>query len=482
MADKRDHWGSSLGFILAAAGSAVGLGNLWKFPYIAYDNNGGAFVLVYLVCIALVGMPIMMAEILIGRRAQASTVPAFLVLDKEIPGTKRWTFIGWMGVFGGLAILCFYAVVAGWSLSSFWQCMNWTISGYERPATDAFGNFLANSKLQLGLTFTFSAVTALIVMRGISGGIEKATKILMPVLLSILVLLFFNSFRMEGVGEALGFLFNPSFENLNQHGVLEALGHAFFTLSLGMGAMITYGSYMNKNESIPKASIAIVVLDTVIAIIACVIMYSIIFSIPEVKESISGSTAGMLFVTLPPMFYEHMAGGSIMGPIFYILVAFAALSSTISLLEVVVSMLVDRFDIARVKATIGAATCIFVVSVLVIFSLNPENALSRFEIFGPSESGMGHALNNLFFADKQGVLNFFDHLAANWLLPVGGLAITIFTGWILPKKVSLEELELTDANGKPHWTFNVFLFLIRFVAPLAILYIIVNVFMGEDFT
>ena len=480
MADSRDQWGSSLGFVLAAAGSAVGLRNLSKFPCIAWDNKGGTFVLVYLICIALVGMPVMLAEILMGRRTQQSTVPAFEVLSDSVPGGKKWGLVGYLGVFTGVVILSFYAVIAGWSISSFIQCINWSFSGYQAPSENAFGEFVGNGSLQLGLAFAFSAITALIVVRGISGGIERATRILMPVLLCIMVLLVINSFRLPGFGEALGFLFTPT--KMEAHGVLEALGHAFFTLSLGMGAMITYGSYMKKSDSINKSAIAIVVLDTVIAIMACIIMYSIIFSYPEIKDSIGRSAVGMLFITLPQMFYTKMAGGAIIGPVFYILVGFAALSSTISLLEVVVALLVDKMKMTRMKATAMASGTIFVLTVLCALSLGAVDFASNWRPFGGAESGFMHTLNEIFFKNKAGFLNVFDHLASNWLLPIGGLCTTIFVGWLLDRRVVQEELNYLDAGGEPTKVFLLYQITIRFIAPAAILYIIFKVITGTDFS
>lgn len=475
MANNRDQWGSSLGFILAAAGSAVGLGNLWKFPYIAWDNEGGAFVLVYLVCIALIGMPIMMAEIVLGRYTQKSPVPAFEQLCKKVKGGKLWTIVGWISVLGGSVILSYYAVIAGWSLSSFLKCMDWSINGYQAPADGAFGAFVSNGPVQLGFTAAFSILTALIVIRGISGGIEKATKVLMPVLFAILVLLVVNSFTLDGIGKTLSFLFTPNFSKLDGHSLLEALGHSFFTLSLGMGAMITYGSYMSKKESINKAATAIVVLDTVIAIMACIIMYSIIFSY-GIENQLSKSSAGMLFVVLPTMFY-NMTGGAILGPVFFILVAFAALSSTISLLEVVVSMFVDKLKMTRIKATIIASSCIFVLSIACALSNGAVDFFSTWQPFGPLET-----LNDRLFASKQGVLNVLDHLASNWILPIGGLFITLFTGWFLSQDLIAEELNLKGPDGEFHTSFKVYQFLIRFVGPAAILAIIIAIIMGADFS
>lgn len=318
MTPTRGHWGSRLGFVLAASGSAVGLGNLWKFPYITWENHGGAFVIVYLCAVALLGLPIMMSEILIGRRAQLSPVPAF-----EKLGGRGWTAVGWLGVIAGVVILSYYTVIAGWSLRSFFQCVGWSISGYpgEGEAGRLFGPFLANGALQVGLTAIFSVMTTIIVFRGIGGGIEKATKIMMPILLLILLYLVGTALTMEGRGEALLVIFKPDFSKLPATGFLEAMGQAFFSLSLGLGAMIAYGSYISKNESIFQSAAAVVVLDTLVAMLACVAMFTIIFSVPSLKATLmdpeqSVSTAGMLFTVLPELFYTTMPGGVFLAPLF----------------------------------------------------------------------------------------------------------------------------------------------------------------------
>ena len=463
--------------MLAAAGSAVGLGNLWKFPYIAWSNKGGGFVLVYLVCILIVGLPMMLAEILIGRMAQTSSVPAF-----EKLGGRHWAKVGWLGVITGMVILSFYAVIAGWSISSFTQCLNWSVMGYEAPGEHAFGAFLANGWLQVGLTLLFSAATAVIVMGGISGGIEKATKILMPVLFVIMLFLVLTSISLDGSGKAMAFLFTPDFSHFEWQGVLEALGHAFFTLSLGMGAMITYGSYMSKKESIKNATIAIVILDTVIALMACIIMYSIIFSYPEIESQVGRSAVGMLFTTLPQLFYTKLAMGKVIGPVFYVLVGFAALTSTISLLEVVVSLMVDKLNVPRLKATLLSASGIFLVSVACALSLGANGFLTNFKPFGRAEAGFLHQLNDIFFANKAGVLSILDHFSANWLLPLGGFFITLFVGWFIESKLVMNELDMADTHGRPRTMYKLFQFIVRFVAPAVIALIIIQVIRGADFS
>lgn len=457
MAAARVHWGSRLGFVMAAAGSAVGLGNLWKFPYVTWDNHGGAFVYVYLLTVVIIGLPIMVAEILIGRRAQLSPVPAF-----ETLGGKPWSLVGWLGVIAGAVIQSYYMVIAGWSLRSFGQCARWSISGYEQPAQDDFGNFLANGTLQVVLAAAFTIATAIIVYRGVSGGIEKATKFMMPVLCVILLYLVATALTMPGRGQALETMFVPHFETLPAKGILEAVGQAFFSMSLGLGAMITYGSYISKKESIFRSAAAVVAFDTVIALLACVAMFTIIYSVPGLDKQISGSTVGMLFITLPNLFYTTMPGGAILAPLFFVLVGFAALTSTISLGEVVVSLFIDKLGWSRRKAVILCSSGVFVGTFFASLSLGAVEPLSSFELF----------------AGKKGVLSSLDHIAANWLLPLGGLGTTTFVGWFLGQKACLDELGIP----KPSLPFVIWIWILRIVAPLAILAILIAVALGKDFS
>jgi len=453
----RDNWGSRIGFVLAAAGSAVGLGNLWKFPYITWQNHGGGFVIVYLLAVFVIGLPLMMSEILIGRATQQSPVPAFSRL-----GGRKWESVGWLGVASGTVIQSYYMVIAGWSLYSFVQCVGWSFNGYTAPVETAFAAFLANGPLQIGLTLLFTLLTAFIVYRGIGGGIEKATKVLMPVLLLILVYLVGTTLTMEGRNEALAKIFVPDFSQLSDQGFLEALGHAFFSLSLGLGAMIAYGSYLDKKESIFKSAIWVVVLDTIVALLACIAMFTIILSVPRLHDHVSGSTVGMLFITLPDLFYTEMPGGVVLGPLFFILVAFAALTSTISLGEVGTSLLIDFAGWRRSRATVVMTAAVFVGSILSALSLGAFGPLSSFSVF--------HG--------KEGVFATLDHLAANWMLPIGGFFITLFVGWKLGSKFCMKEFSLE----KPNAAFYIWLWIIRIVAPAAILALIINVIMGKDFS
>jgi NSS family neurotransmitter:Na+ symporter len=453
---QRESWASRKGFLLAAVGSAVGLGNLWKFPYIAWDNGGGAFVLVYLVCIALVGLPIMVAEILIGRSTQLSPVGAFRRLAG---GSGAWPLVGLLGVFTGFVILSYYSVIAGWSLSSFVRCLAWSTGEYT-PVD--FGAFVGNGPLQVFLAALFVALSTLIVFSGVKGGIERTTRILMPALFVLILVMVVRALTLPGAGQALSFLVRPTFSGLHPVGYLEALGHSFFTLSLGMGAMITYGSYMSKTDSVPQASIYVVVMDTMVALCACVIMYSILFTVPEVQERIGRSSVGMLFIILPDLFYEHLPLGRVLAPVFYVLVAFAALSSTISLLEVMVSYFIDERGWPRHRSALACALGTFALGTLCALSLGAWPAMSSWS----------------FVAGKSGLLSHLDHLASNWLLPVGGLFITLFAGWKIDRAVAEREFLEGDTSG---WlSFRVWRTLIRYVAPVAVAAIIAFVIRGVD--
>ncbi len=461
MSSNRGNWSSSLGFVLAATGSAIGLGNLWKFPYITWHNEGGAFVLIYLICIAVVGLPIMLAEVLIGRKTQKSAVGAL----KEAVG-PRWGIVGGWGVLGGFTILSFYTVVAGWSIRYFIKTLSWSAGSYPAGFEGAadFGTFAADSGSQLLFSLAFTTATIGVVLFGIRGGIERVSKTLLPVLFGILLLLLLSALTMDGAGEALGFIFVPSFQNLTSGSVLEALGHSFFTLSLGMGAMITYGSYVARDQSLVKAGALIVLLDTIIALFATVIMFSVIFSVPGMRDEIGASAVGMLFIALPTLFYTVVPFGTILAPLFYVLVAFAALTSTISLLEVVVSYFIDERGWSRRRSALTSGGAIFVITILCALSLGAVDSLSTFEIFD----------------GKAGVFATLDHFAANWILPTGGFLITLAAGWFMTKESTRAELE---AHAPSWFRFEVWHFFIRFVAPAAVAAILIAViFFGIDFS
>lgn len=449
-----------LGFIMAAAGSAIGLGNIWKFPYISYDNNGGSFVLIYLASVLLVGAPIMIAEIVIGRSTQRSPVGAFMRL-----GHPAWSTIGGMGVATGFIILSYYSVVAGWTIAYFFKCLAWSTRGFTE--TDAvtlgsqFGDFLSNPWAQIGYHAAFMGLTITVVILGVQKGIERTTRVLMPILFLMLLLLLVNSTRSPGFREAVAFLFTPN--KVTADGVLEAVGHSFFTLSLGMGAMITYGSYMSKKESLPRAAITVCALDTLIALMACVIMFSIIFSVPAgERASQFARSMTILFTTLPKMFYS-LPGGHLLAPVFYTLVAFAALTSTISLLEVVVSFFIDQLSWPRKVATLLLGSFVFVFGVLSALSNGAVGSLSSWKPLGDKSTG---------------AFDTFDYLASNWLLPIGGLFTAVFVGWVLKSAFTHKEIE---AGHGPFALHDLWRVTLRFVCPAAIGWVIYAVIHGKTF-
>jgi NSS family neurotransmitter:Na+ symporter len=463
MSEPRGQWSGKLGFILAASGSAIGLGNLWKFPYITHENNGGAFVLVYIACVALVGAPIMMAEILIGRKTQLSPVGAFGLLAHGRPGGSLWRGVGFLGVLAGFTILSYYSVVAGWTIHYIGLALSGRLGelAVDPTALGAYfgGEFLADGPRQILYHVLFMGLTVGAVYFGVKGGIERVARILMPTLFAILLGLVIHSSTTSGFGEALRFLFRPDFSTLTKGAVLEALGHAFFTLSLGMGAMLTYGSYIGKGISVPRAALQISALDTLIALMACVIMFSII----NTSGITVAKSATILFTTIPTVLVR-LPGGGLLDALFYLLIAFAALTSTISLLEVVSSYAIDELGWTRRRATLTMGLAITLFGVLNALSLGGNATLSGINLIGRESTA--------------GVFGTMDYLASNWFLPVGGFLIALFAGWLLSPRLTRGELE--KGHGVLR-TFRGWLFLIRFVAPLAVGAIIVSVILGKEY-
>jgi len=370
-------------------------------------------------------------------------------------------------VLTGFILLSYYTVIAGWALFYFTKTVGWTMSGFPMDLStgDLFGEQVGNGGLQIGLSLLFSIGTVSVVYFGVQKGIERIARIFLPVLFLILALMLVSALDMSGSREALAFIFRPSFSELEPRGVLEALGHSFFTLSLGMGAMITYGSYLEKGQSIVKASAVIVILDTVIALVATVIMFSVIFSVAGMSEQVGASTVGMLFISLPQLFYTEVPFGALLGPLFYVLIALAALTSTISLLEVVASYIIDEHGVERHKATLMCGGAVFVFTILAALSFGAVPALSSFELF----------------SGKSGWFENADHFVSNWMLPTGGFAITIAAGWIMTRKST--ESELVDGTEPSWFRYGAWRFFMRFVAPVAVAAIIVAVmFFGMDFS
>ena len=434
---QRDSFTGRIGIIAAVAGSAVGLGNIWKFPYITGVFGGGAFVLVYLICIAIIGLPVMLSEFTIGRKAQRNAVGSF---KKLAPG-KPWFLTGVMGIAAAFMILAFYGVVAGWTLEYLGKAVFNSFAG-KNPADleGMFGGFISQIIRPIFWQFVFMGLTCWIVLAGIKGGIEKASKTLMPVLLLIIVILDIRAITLPGAGEGLSFLFKPDFSKLSAEGVLSALGHAFFSLSLGMGTLITYSSYMGKNENLGSMAIQCTVADTGIALLAGIAIFPAVFAFGIEP----GAGPGLVFITLPNVF-QQMPGGYIFSLLFFLLLAVAALTSSISILEVVVAYFSEELKLARRNATIMATIAITIVGIPCSLSMG---AMSKVQFLGKT-----------FF-------DWLDYIAANILLPIGGLLIVAFVGWYLGYDKTKEEI--TNAGKLKAAYLPLFLFLAKFIAPLVI--------------
>ncbi|MCH7723784.1 MAG: sodium-dependent transporter [Bacteroidetes bacterium] len=448
MAEKREHWGSKTGFILAAAGSAIGLGNIWKFPYIAGENGGASFIIVYLICITVIGLPVLIAEILIGRTTQRDPVGAF----RKLSNSKFWASVGGMGIVGGFLILSFYAVIAGWALGYIVESVKGSFYNFTEPTSSAdyFNSLVGDVFWNLGYFILFMLITAVIVWAGIRKGIERGSKIMMPILFILLIILMIRGLTLDGAENGMKFLWEPDWSKIGPQSVLIALGHSFFTLSLGMGAMLTYGSYMSKKTSVPNSALQIVFLDTFIALIAGIAIFTSVFAVG--LDPAAGP--GLIFHTLPSVFIK-MPGGYIFSILFFVLLTIAALTSAISLLQVVVSYFVDERGWQRHKAVIVLT---LVISILGIPSALSFNVLADFKIFG---------LN--FFA-------FVDFIASNILLPLGGLLISIFVAWVWgfdKALVNLREGAEKLFDNSP-WVINSWKIFLRYFAPVLIFFVLLH--------
>ena len=433
----RDSFSGRFAVVAAVAGSAIGLGNIWRFPYVAGENGGGAFLLVYLICVIGIGIPVMTSEFVIGRAAQKNPYGAFKALA---PG-KPWYLIGIMGVAAAFMILAFYTTVAGWTLEYFYQAVSGNLIGKnDTELTSMFDTFLKGSFRPILWFIIFMALTAYIIISGVKNGIERYTKILMPLLLVILIILCVRSLTLRGAGEGLRFLFHPDLSKLTPKVILEALGQSFFSLSVGMGTLITYGSYIRKDEKLASSAGMVTLADTLVAIIAGIAIFPAVFAL----GGSPASGTGLVFIVLPGIF-QKMPLGNIFAMMFFVLLAVAALTSTISVLEVIVAFLVEELKMTRRKATIAATLAVSVLGVVTVLSLG--------------------SLGNIQIFDKN-IFGMLEYLTSNIMLPLGGLFIVLFIGWFF--RPDLTKAELTN-NGELKGRFlPLFMFIVKFVAPVAI--------------
>lgn len=434
---------SGIGAVLAAAGGAVGLGNIWRFPYMLGQNGGGAFLLVYIFFVIIIGIPLMMTEFVIGRRAQNNVVGAYRKLAKQ----KGWILLGVFSIIAAVLIYAFYSVVAGWTLNYIVLSASGKLSCLpaEEVAT-TFSNFTSNSFWPLLYQFLFLILTAVVVSFGVQKGIENISKVLMPVLFILLILMCVRSLTLTGAKDGVMFLFKPDFGKLTGSSILAALGQSFFSLSLGMGAMVTYGSYIRKQDSLLKTSAWISVCDLMVAVLAGTVIFPAVFAFGF--DPAGGPE--LVYIVLPNVF-NNMPLGTLFAAIFFILLGIAALTSTISLLEIIVAFLVEELKLKRFTASLLATA--------VIFSIGIACTLS----FGPLKDVLilGHTIFEL-----------FDIVTASYLMPIGALCMTIFLGWFYPQTEVLAEI--TNDGTLKSSIYKAYLFLLRFILPLALIVIIVS--------
>ena len=445
---ERVKFASKIGAVLAAAGSAVGLGNIWRFPYETGTHGGAAFILLYLACILLLGLPVMIAEFTIGRRSKASTGSAFKTLS---PGTA-WKWVGYLGVLTGFLILGYYAVVAGWTLEYILEAGTNGFAGKNSADfIDSFASFSQDPIRPLIWLLVFMLLTHFVIVLGVEKGIERSAKILMPILFILLIVMTVCSLMLPNSGKGLEFLFKPDFSKVDHSTFLSAMGQTFYSLSLGMGCLSTYASYFSKDTKLVKTAFSVGLIDTLVAILAGIIFFPAAFSVgiqPDAGPS-------LIFITLPNVFQQAFGNVPVLAYIFsvmfYVLLALAALTSTISMHEVTTSFLHEQLGFSRKRSATIITCCCFTIGIFASLSFG---LLREYTIAG------------------KGFFDFLDYLTAKIMLPFGGLLISLYVGWHLDKRISFEEV--TNGGKIGAGFFKVYLFILRYVAPLGILFIFAN--------
>ena len=442
---ERENFGSKIGAVLAAAGSAVGLGNVWRFPIETGQNGGAAFIIIYVLCIILLGLPIMISEFLIGRHTHANTAGAFRIISNGSP----WKWVGRMGVFTGWFILCYYVVVGAWTMHyTFLSAIN---AFYDVPAKqyeDVFNNFVSNPWLPTFWLFLFIGVIHYVITRGVRSGIEKSAKLMMPTLFIITIFLAVCSVSLPGASLGIEFLLKPDWSKVNSTTILDAMGQAFYSLSLAMGCLCTYASYFDKKTPLAKSAVNVAFIDTLIAIMAGFIIFPSVFNIGMNPNEV-GVGAGLTFVSLPNVFQQALGNGSflavIFSSLFYFLLFVAALTSAISLHEVATAYVTEEFKMSRRNGATLVTVSILVLGTLCSLSFGPLSDVKLFD---------------------RNIFSLFDDLSGRVLLPLGGMLISILAGWVLDRQLYREEISNGGDLRTPY--FKVLIFALRYIAPLAI--------------
>lgn len=446
MHKQREHWSSHLGFILAAAGSAIGLGTLWKFPYVTGQNGGGLFVLIYILCTFFIGIPVFMAELVLGRKAQRGAVGVFATLANN---SAVWKMAGWLGVASSFLIMSFYSVLAGWGLNYvFMSLCQFYKNRTAEEISGVFDLLASSADITLFWHFIFTALTAAVVYRGIRQGIEYWSKFMTTGLLIILLGMCVFVTTLDGFSAGLKFIFYPDLARFKPSAAIEALGLSFFTLSLGQGIMLTYGSYMRRSDDIPKTGIIIGLMIIAISLLAAIMIFPIIFTFGFAPEA----GPGLVFKTLPVLFAK-LPGALFISTAFFVLFVFTALTSAVALIEVVAANCTDLLGWSRQKAVLIVAISCFVFGI--------PSALS----------GTNTLFSNWSAIYGKTFFDTIDSIVSLWLLPIGGLMIAVFTGWFLDQNISREEF---NSGTKLGWLWRPWIFFMRWVAPVAIVFIILQ--------
>ena len=439
-----ESWSSRSAFILAAVGAAVGLGNIWRFPFIAGQNGGGAFVLLYVGFVLLLGIPIITAELAMGRRGKQSPVVTMSNLAREANSSQGWQVIGWLSILVPMLGLTYYSVVASWAIDFVFQSGAGHFRGFDGNKSSAFfAELLASPWRMIFWHTVYISLTVLVVARGVRKGLERSVKIMMPALFAILLLMVGYAMFAADFKAGVEFLFTPDFSKLTVPIVLMALGQALFSLAVGVGAMITYGAYLPKNVSLPWAGAIIGLIDTFVAILAGLAIFPLVLG----YGLDPGEGPGLIFVTLPVAFGQ-MPGGTIVGTLFFVLLTFAALSSSIGMLEPAVSWLVEHRGFKRPVMAVAAGFSAWLVGLVIALSFNIWGDIRPLGMFK-------------FFADKS-IFDLMDFFVANIMLPINALLIAVFAGWIMSRKATLEELGWKEGPRYAYWRF-----ILRYVAPVA---------------
>ena len=446
---QRDGFSSKLGIIVATAGSALGLGNIYRFPCEAGANGGGAFLMVYLGIALLVGTPLMISEFVIGRRSRSNPIGAFRVLNGG--RHSRWSLVGYLGVVCAFLILAFYTTVAGWTLGYLGKAAAGSFVGQSlAQIQQQFADFTGHAWLPVACQVAFLGLTALVVLRGVKNGIERYSKILMPMLLGIMVVLCVKSLTLNGASEGLRFFLWPDFSKIDARVLISALGQSFFSLSIGMGALITYGSYIGQSDNMVSSAVSVTLADTLVAVLAGIIIFPAAFTFGIQPEA----GASLAFTTLP-MVFQQMAGGYVFCLLFFVLLVIATLTSTISLLEVIVATLTEELRLTRPQAVVVGTLGTAAIGVVATLSLRPDSPLS----LGGSTA-----------------FDLLDHLTALYLMPIGGLLIVLFVGWRMGRAEVLDEM--SNGGILPLGLRRAIVLVVRYLAPVAIAIIFVSQLVG----